>query len=217
MPSPVKQVALDAGIPVFQPVSLKPEEAQQELAALQPDVMIVAAYGLILPKAVLEIPAHGCLNIHASLLPRWRGAADPAGHRRRRCRNRYTIMQMDEGLDTGAMLLKVSTWINADDTGGSLHDRLAGMGGEAIVDALARLAQGELTGEPQNDADANYAHKLSKEEGHIDWSRSATDIERLIRAFNPGPAPLPTWANNASAFTGHLRWSRAAAKPPARY
>lgn len=188
MPSPVKQVALDAGIPVFQPVSLKPEEAQQELAALQPDVMIVAAYGLILPKAVLEIPTHGCLNIHASLLPRWRGAAPiqraiAAGD----AETGITIMQMDEGLDTGNMLLKVSTPITADDTGGSLHDRLADMGGDAIVEALAQLANGELAGEPQNDADANYAHKLSKEEGHIDWRRSAIEIERLIRAFNPWP------------------------------
>ena len=188
MPSPVKQVALDAGIPVFQPVSLKPEEAQQELAALQPDVMIVAAYGLILPKAVLEIPTHGCLNIHASLLPRWRGAAPiqraiAAGD----AETGITIMQMDEGLDTGNMLLKVSTPITADDTGGSLHDRLADMGGDAIVEALAQLANGELAGEPQNDAAANYAHKLSKEEGHIDWRRSAIEIERLIRAFNPWP------------------------------
>lgn len=188
MPSPVKQVALDAGIPVFQPVSLKPDDAQQELAALKPDVMIVAAYGLILPKAVLDIPTHGCLNIHASLLPRWRGAApiqraiaagDPE--------TGITIMQMDEGLDTGDMLLKTSTPIHADDTGGSLHDRLADMGGKAIVEALAQLVNSELAPEPQNDADANYAHKLSKEEGHIDWSRSAIEIERLIRAFNPWP------------------------------
>lgn len=188
MPSPVKQVALDAGIPVFQPVSLKPEDAQQELAALNPDVMIVAAYGLILPKAVLDIPTHGCLNIHASLLPRWRGAAPiqraiAAGD----AETGITIMQMDEGLDTGDMLLKTSTPIHADDTGGSLHDRLADLGGKAIVEALVQLANGELTPEPQNDADANYAHKLSKEEGHIDWSRSAIEIERLIRAFNPWP------------------------------
>ncbi|OJS98713.1 methionyl-tRNA formyltransferase [Marinobacter nauticus] len=188
MPSPVKQVALDAGIPVFQPVSLKPEDAQQELAALKPDVMIVAAYGLILPKAVLDIPTHGCLNIHASLLPRWRGAAPiqraiAAGD----AETGITIMQMDEGLDTGDMLLKTSTPIHADDTGGSLHDRLADMGGKAIVEALVQLANSELAPEPQNDADANYAHKLSKEEGHIDWSRSAIEIERLIRAFNPWP------------------------------
>ena len=188
VPSPVKQVALDAGIPVFQPVSLKPEDAQQELAALKPDVMIVAAYGLILPKAVLDIPTHGCLNIHASLLPRWRGAAPiqraiAAGD----AETGITIMQMDEGLDTGDMLLKTSTPIHADDTGGSLHDRLADLGGKAIVEALVQLANRELAPEPQNDADANYAHKLSKEEGHIDWSRSAIEIERLIRAFNPWP------------------------------
>jgi methionyl-tRNA formyltransferase len=188
MPSPVKQVALDAGIPVFQPVSLKPEDAQQELAALKPDVMIVAAYGLILPKAVLDIPTHGCLNIHASLLPRWRGAAPiqraiAAGD----AETGITIMQMDEGLDTGDMLLKTSTPIHADDTGGSLHDRLADMGGKAIVEALVQLANSELAPEPQNDADANYAHKLSKEEGHIDWSCSALEIERRIRAFNPWP------------------------------
>ncbi|WP_323750008.1 methionyl-tRNA formyltransferase [Marinobacter sp.] len=188
MPSPVKQVALDADIPVFQPQSLKPEEAQQELAGLKPDVMIVAAYGLILPKAVLEIPSHGCLNIHASLLPRWRGAAPiqraiAAGD----AETGITIMQMDVGLDTGDMLLKTATPINPDDTGGSLHDRLADMGGEAIVDTLAKLRQDALTGEAQNDDAACYAHKLSKQEGHIDWSRSATDIERLIRAFNPWP------------------------------
>ncbi|MCK0106714.1 methionyl-tRNA formyltransferase [Marinobacter sp. S0848L] len=188
MPSPVKQVALDANIPVFQPQSLKPEDAQQELAALKPDVMIVAAYGLILPKAVLDIPSHGCLNIHASLLPRWRGAAPiqraiAAGD----AETGITIMQMDVGLDTGDMLLKTATPINPDDTGGSLHDRLADMGGDAIVEALAKLSQSALTGEPQNDDEACYAHKLSKEEGHIDWNNSATDIERLIRAFNPWP------------------------------
>jgi methionyl-tRNA formyltransferase len=173
---------------VYQPVSLKPEEAQQELASLQPDVMIVAAYGLILPKAVLNIPTHGCLNIHASLLPRWRGAAPiqraiAAGD----AETGITIMQMDEGLDTGDMLLKLGTPINADDTGGSLHDRLAEMGGKAIVQALERLANNDLTGEVQNEAEANYAHKLSKEEGHIDWSQNAQEIERLIRAFNPWP------------------------------
>ncbi|MCM0613911.1 methionyl-tRNA formyltransferase [Marinobacter sediminum] len=188
MPSPVKQVALEASIPVFQPESLKTDEAQRELADLEPDVMIVAAYGLILPKAVLSIPVHGCLNIHASLLPRWRGAApiqraiaagdDETG---------ITIMQMDEGLDTGAMLLKTLTAIDEDDTGGSLHDRLADFGGKAIVDALKLLEKGELRGETQNDELACYARKLSKEEGHIDWSQDALAIERLIRAFNPWP------------------------------
>lgn len=187
-PSPVKQTALDNGIPVFQPESLKTPDAQQELADLRPDVMIVAAYGLILPQAVLEIPTHGCLNIHASLLPRWRGAAPiqraiAAGD----AETGITIMQMDKGLDTGAMLLKSQTAINARDTGGSLHDRLADMGGTAILEALNLLENGELQGKAQNDELACYAHKLSKEEGHIDWSQGAPAIERLIRAFNPWP------------------------------
>lgn len=187
-PSPVKQVALEAGLPVYQPESLRAEEARQQLAALKPDVMIVAAYGLILPKAVLEIPVQGCLNIHASLLPRWRGAAPiqraiAAGD----AETGITIMQMDEGLDTGTMLLKSATPILPDDTGGSLHDRLAELGGKAIVDALALLADNRLAGEAQNNANANYAHKLSKDEGHIDWQQSAEAIARLIRAFNPWP------------------------------
>ncbi|RBW52069.1 methionyl-tRNA formyltransferase [Marinobacter sp. F3R11] len=187
-PSPVKQVALDNGIPVFQPESLKSPEAQQKLASLRPDVMIVAAYGLILPEPVLKIPTHGCLNIHASLLPRWRGAAPiqraiAAGDKE----TGITIMQMDKGLDTGAMLLKSRTAIEASDTGGSLHDRLAELGGDAIVEALNRLENNELAGEIQNDEDACYAHKLSKEEGHIDWSQDALTIERLVRAFNPWP------------------------------
>lgn len=187
-PSPVKQVALDHEIPVFQPETLKTAEAQKQLADLKPDVMIVAAYGLILPKAVLDIPTHGCLNIHASLLPRWRGAAPiqraiAAGD----AETGITIMQMDEGLDTGAMLLKSLTAIDTSDTGGSLHDRLAELGGKAIIKALELLKKGELTGEPQNDDLACYASKLSKTEGHIDWATDATAIERLIRAFNPWP------------------------------
>ncbi|MTJ00635.1 MAG: methionyl-tRNA formyltransferase [Marinobacter adhaerens] len=187
-PSPVKQVALDHEIPVFQPETLKTAEAQKQLVDLKPDVMIVAAYGLILPKAVLDIPTHGCLNIHASLLPRWRGAAPiqraiAAGD----SETGITIMQMDEGLDTGAMLLKSLTAIDTSDTGGSLHDRLAELGGKAIIEALELLKKGELTGEPQNDDLACYASKLSKTEGHIDWATDATAIERLIRAFNPWP------------------------------
>ncbi|SOB77307.1 methionyl-tRNA formyltransferase [Marinobacter sp. LV10R510-11A] len=187
-PSPVKQVALDNAIPIFQPESLKTPEAQQELADLQPDVMIVAAYGLILPEAILAIPAYGCLNIHASLLPRWRGAAPihraiAAGDEN----TGITIMQMDKGLDTGAMLLKTQTTIESTDTGGSLHDRLADMGGSAVVDALNLLEKDELGGEVQNSEQACYAHKLTKEEGHVDWALSASTIERLVRAFNPWP------------------------------
>ena len=188
LPGPVKQAALDAGIAVFQPDNFKTEDARQQLADLQPDVMIVAAYGLILPASVLSIPVHGCLNIHASLLPRWRGAAPiqraiAAGD----SESGITIMQMDEGLDTGAMLLKLSTPIHREDTGGSLHDRLADLGGEAIVTALQLLEQNTLQPEPQNSEQACYAHKLAKQEGQVDWHSDALSIERLIRAFNPWP------------------------------
>jgi methionyl-tRNA formyltransferase len=188
LPGPVKQAALDAGIEVFQPDNFKTEDARQQLADLKPDVMIVAAYGLILPASVLSIPVHGCLNIHASLLPRWRGAAPiqraiAAGD----SESGITIMQMDEGLDTGAMLLTVSTPIHPEETGGSLHNRLAELGGEAIVGALQLLEQNALQPEPQQNEQACYAHKLTKQEGQIDWNRDVLSIERLIRAFNPWP------------------------------
>jgi len=186
--SPVKQLALQHGVPVEQPPSLKDDEAQRVLAAYQADVMVVAAYGLILPRAVLSIPRYGCLNIHASLLPRWRGAAPiqraiVAGDEE----TGITIMQMDAGLDTGDMLLKVHCPIAADDTGGSLHDKLAAMGAQAILTVLQQMADGELTGEKQDDSQACYAHKLTKAEACIDWSQSAQHISRQIAAFNPWP------------------------------
>ncbi|SFR65673.1 methionyl-tRNA formyltransferase [Marinobacter daqiaonensis] len=185
---PVKQAAVSAGIPVFQPQSLKGDEEQQQLGALNPDVMVVAAYGLILPPAVLTIPRLGCINIHASLLPRWRGAAPihraiEAGD----AETGITIMQMDAGLDTGDMLLKHRTPIHDDDTGGSLHDRLADMGGAAIVEALAALDTRGLEAIPQDDRQATYAHKLSKDEARIDWQGDADAIARKVRAFNPWP------------------------------
>ncbi|MFW5825609.1 MAG: methionyl-tRNA formyltransferase [Marinobacter sp.] len=185
---PVKQTAVNAGLPVFQPASLKDPARQQQLRELAPDVMVVAAYGLILPRAVLDIPGQGCLNIHASLLPRWRGAAPihraiEAGD----AETGITIMQMDAGLDTGPMLMKHRTPIYDDDTGGSLHDRLADMGGAAIVEALAALEAGGLTPQPQDDSEATYARKLSKDEARIDWRADATAIARKVRAFNPWP------------------------------
>ena len=188
MPSPVKQLAVDNAIAVLQPPSLKDAAAQAELAALKPDLLVVVAYGLILPQAVLDIPRFGCINSHASLLPRWRGAAPiqravQAGD----AESGVTVMQMEAGLDTGPMLLKVRTPITADDTGGSLHDRLAELGPPAVIEAIAGLASGTLMGEVQDDALANYAHKLNKEEARIDWSRPAIELERLIRAFNPWP------------------------------
>ncbi len=198
-PSAVKQFALAHQIPVAQPVSLRldgkhPEVAQEAhalLAATPHDVMVVAAYGLILPTSVLQIPPLGCLNIHGSLLPRWRGAAPihraiEAGD----AQTGITIMQMDEGLDTGAMLLKESLTIAADDTTASLHDKLAAMGGRLIVEALARLEQGSLPAAPQPQEGISYAAKIAKEEAALDFSLPAVTLDRRIRAFNPFPGAL---------------------------
>jgi methionyl-tRNA formyltransferase len=187
-PSPVKQLALQHEIPVYQPQTLRDPAAQAELAALKPDLMVVVAYGLILPQVVLDIPRLGCINSHASLLPRWRGAAPiqravEAGD----AESGVTVMQMEAGLDTGPMLLKVSTPISADDSGGSLHDRLATLGPQAVIDAISGLASGTLQGEVQDDSLATYAHKLNKDEARIDWSRPAIELERLVRAFHPWP------------------------------
>ncbi|MGU5661766.1 methionyl-tRNA formyltransferase [Aeromonas sanarellii] len=186
--SPVKELALAHSLPVYQPASLRNEAAQAELAALGADLMVVVAYGLILPKAVLDTPRLGCINVHGSLLPRWRGAAPIqrsiwAGD----AETGVTIMQMDVGLDTGAMIRKVSCPIAADETSASLYDKLAGLGPQALVDTLNAMAAGDTVAEPQDDALANYAEKLSKEEARIDWSMDAVAIERCIRAFNPWP------------------------------
>ncbi len=186
--SPVKELALAHDLPVYQPASLRNEAAQTELAALGADLMVVVAYGLILPKAVLDTPRLGCLNVHGSLLPRWRGAAPIqraiwAGD----AETGVTIMQMDVGLDTGAMIRKVSCPIAFDETSASLYDKLAELGPQALVDTLNAMAAGDTAAEAQDDALANYAQKLSKEEARIDWSMEAIAIERCIRAFNPWP------------------------------
>ncbi len=187
-PSPVKQAAVDHGIPVFQPVNFKDEADLSALEALKADVMIVVAYGLILPQRVLDAPRYGCLNIHASLLPRWRGAAPiqraiQAGDKE----TGITIMQMEAGLDTGPMLYKEVITIGETETGGQLHDRLAPLGAHALMKTLGLLVSGRLKPEIQDDALANYAHKLDKTEAQIDWSRPATELERIVRAFNPWP------------------------------
>jgi methionyl-tRNA formyltransferase len=187
-PSAVKSLAVQHGIPVHQPVSLKDADEQAKLAALQPDLMVVAAYGLLLPKAVLDTPRHGCINIHASLLPRWRGAApihrailagDPE--------TGITIMQMDVGLDTGDMLHVVRTPIGSDETAATLHDRLAALGARALLEAIEQLTAGTLHGEKQDGAFATYAKKLEKAEAEMDWQRPAAELERQVRAFNPWP------------------------------
>ncbi|HQS99806.1 MAG: methionyl-tRNA formyltransferase [Hydrogenophilales bacterium 16-64-46] len=206
-PSAVKLEAQKRGLAVAQPASLKTDEAQTLLRDAAAEVMVVAAYGLILPQAVLDLPARGCLNIHASLLPCWRGAAPIqrallAGD----AETGITIMQMDAGLDTGAMLLKSTTPISDTDTAGTLHDTLMAQGATAIVDALARLDQ--LTPEAQDNALATYAAKLTRDEARLDWHRPASELARAIRGYNPVPgawtlfngAPLKLWA--ARAVTG---------------
>lgn len=186
--SPVKLLAQQHDIPVFQPKSLRPEENQQLVADLQADVMVVVAYGLILPQAVLDMPRLGCINVHGSLLPRWRGAAPIqrslwAGDNE----TGVTIMQMDAGLDTGGMLLKLACPITAADTSATLYARLAELGPQGLLQTLAHLSQGNIKPEPQDNNLATYAEKLSKEEAQLNWSLSAAQLERCIRAFNPWP------------------------------
>ena len=192
--SAVKQLAVEHEIPVFQPESLKTTDSQLALAKLDADIMVVVAYGLILPTAILNTPKMGCLNVHGSLLPKWRGAAPIqrslwAGD----SETGITIMLMDEGLDTGAMLLKHSLVIAKEDTSATLYQKLAEMGPNALLETLATLD--ELHPEIQDDKLASYAKKLSKEEAKIDWNLSAEQLERNIRAFNPWPVAFFTLNN----------------------
>jgi len=186
--SPVKLLAQQHGIPLLQPATLRSASVQAQLKAFEADVMVVAAYGLLLPEAVLCIPRHGCINIHASLLPRWRGAAPIqrailAGDRE----TGISIMQMDQGLDTGAIMLQHPVPIEPHDTSATLHDKLADQGGRSIVEALALLEHGKLTFTQQNEADTCYAPKIQKAEASINWTRDALHIDRMIRAFDPYP------------------------------
>jgi len=190
-PSPVAICAERHGVPVSKPESLRSPEVRAQLEALAPDVMVVAAYGQILPQAVLDVPRHGCINIHASLLPRWRGAAPV--HRAILAGDQETgvsIMRMDAGLDTGPVLLERGMPIAPDDTTGMLTDKLARLGAEALVDALGRLDG--LEARPQDSARATYASKISKAEAAVDWSRPAEAIARQVRAFNPAPGAQAT-------------------------
>ena len=185
-PTPVHARALELGLEVRHPVSLKGEDEQAAFAALDADVAVVVAYGLILPQAVLDAPAHGCLNIHASLLPRWRGAAPI--HRAVMARDAETgvcIMQMEAGLDTGPVLLRRTTPIGANETTGELHDRLSTMGAEAITEALANLDS--LTPEPQSEQGVTYAEKIDKSEARVDWTRPAAEVDAHIRGLSPFP------------------------------
>ncbi len=215
---PVKQLAVDNNIPVEQTVTLKTEEEQQKLRDYQPDLMVVAAYSLILPQAVLDTPSYGCLNIHASLLPRWRGAAPI--HRAIQAGDTetgVTIMQMAAGLDTGDILHKITIPITATDGGQSIHDKLSAEGATGLMTVIDQIINDELQPEVQNDELANYAHKLSKAEGEIDWNKSAKEIDCLIRAFDAWPTaytlyrgkPLKLLAstvveNNSQATAGEV-------------
>lgn len=189
--SPVKQLALEHGLQVHQPASLKSAESRQPIIDARPDVMVVAAYGLILPQAALDIPRLGCINIHASLLPRWRGAAPIqravlAGD----AETGVTLMRMEAGLDTGPMLLKGRLPITDADRVATLHDKLAALGARLIVEALPRLARGELPGEPQPAEGVTYAAKLEKSEAVLDWRQTAVVLSRAVRAFDPYPGTV---------------------------
>ena len=192
--SPVKKRATELGIMAHQPESFKEKGATDTLRSLLPDLMVVVAYGLILPKEVLEIPRLGCVNVHASLLPRWRGAspiqrAIEAGDRV----TGVTLMQMEPGLDTGPILATVEVPIGADETGGSLHDKLAVAGGGLLSAAFDAIREQRLTPTPQHADEVTYANKLSKAESSVDWTMSATDIARKIRALNPWPVATTTF------------------------
>lgn len=186
--SPVKRYAAEQGIPVMQPVTLRDDVVVAELVALEPDLMIVAAYGLILPQNVLDIPSRGCLNVHASVLPRWRGAAPIqaaiiAGDET----TGVSLMSMTAGLDCGPVFIVERLEIAPDETAGELHDRLASLGADTLVANLDDILEKKITAVPQNDSTASYAEKIKKQDAQLDWSRSADELERRIRAYNPVP------------------------------
>lgn len=192
--SAVKELALAYQLPIYQPASLKDAEAQKALADLKADVMVVVAYGLLLPAAVLNLPRLGCVNIHPSLLPRWRGAAPIqrtlyAGD----AKTGVTIMQMDVGLDTGPILLQRECEMSHDETSQTLHDKLSRVSADALIETLDLLAQNKITPQVQDNSLATYAEKISKEEALIDWEQSALKLENEIRAFNPWPVAYTSW------------------------
>jgi len=192
--SPIKKVAVDAGIPVFQPKKIRKPEAIEELKKWDADFYIVAAFGQILPQEVLDLPKHASINVHASLLPRWRGAAPiHAAIREGDDETGVTIMIMDAGLDTGPMLTKRAIDIEDDETGQSLHDKLAEIGGDLLIETLPKYLSGEVKPQGQDETLVTYAPQIKKEEGNIDWTQSAESIERLVRAFTPWPGTFTFW------------------------
>ncbi|AJC47016.1 MULTISPECIES: methionyl-tRNA formyltransferase [Xanthomonas] len=215
-PSPVKLEAVARGIPVLQPQTLRAPETLQALRALQPDLIVVVAYGLILPKAVLAIPTHGCWNVHASLLPRWRGAAPiqraiEAGD----SETGVCLMQMEAGLDTGPVLLSQRTPIGADETGGQLHDRLAALGAQVLADGLGLLRAGlRPVAQPQPEAGVTYAHKLDKAQARLDWQQPAAQLARQVRAFDPWPVAEAVLAGERVRVHGAIALDLAHAQQP---
>ena len=215
-PSPVKLEAVQRGIPVLQPENFKSALSKQALRALRPDVMVVVAYGLILPQSVLDIPVHGCWNVHASLLPRWRGAAPiqraiEAGD----TRSGVCLMQMEKGLDTGPVLLSQAVDIRADETGGQLHDRLSELGAQVLADALGLLrATITLPPHPQSDVGVTYAHKIEKAEAKLDWSQPAVALANKVRAFNPWPMAEAQLAGERVRIHGAVALDEAHAATP---
>ncbi len=213
--SAVKKAALQLGLPVEQPATLKDPEVTRKLAASAPDVLVVVAYGLLLPQAVLDLPPHGCINVHASLLPRWRGAAPIerallAGDRE----TGISIMRMEAGLDTGPVYSRYSTPIRDDDTAGRLRDRLAALGAQAIVETIDGLSAGMASARPQDPALATYARKLEKAEARIDWRLAAAEIERRVRAFNPWPIAETRWqGEQLRIWAAHVVEREVAAQP----
>ena len=194
MMSPVKLLALNHELPIFQAVNLKDSAEVDRLRALQADAMVVAAYGLLLPASVLDVTSFGCINIHPSLLPRWRGAAPiprtlEAGDKE----TGVTIMQMDQGLDTGPILLQKKYHVTTDETSETLLGKLAALGADALIETLDSLESGTIVPTPQNSSGATYAHKINKEEGLLDWTQPAIILEQIVRAFNPWPVAYTTW------------------------
>lgn len=211
-PSPVKVVAQATGVPVFQPKTLRTPEAFAELEAWAPDLIVVAAFGQLLRQNVLDLPRYGCINVHASLLPRWRGAAPiHAAIRAGDAQTGITIMVMDAGLDTGPMLDHEAITIAPDETGESLHDRLAALGGPLLLRTLRAYLAGDLQPQPQpaDDTLITYAGQISKEDGQIDWSASAKEIDRLVRAFTPWPGTFTYWEGRLlKVLAGHAEPAR---------
>lgn len=203
--SPVKQAALVHHIPVYQPEKLRRPDVVQQLAALHPDVIVVAAYGQILPQTVLDIPRYGCINVHASLLPRWRGAAPiQAALLAGDTQTGVTIMQMEAGLDTGPMLRSESIDISPRETAQTLHDKLARLGARLLIETLEDYLAGRLTPTPQPAEGVTWAPQIEKQHGRIDWNKTAIDIDRQVRAFTPWPGTFTTWnGQTLKVIAGH--------------